>query len=65
MFLGDASESKGYRLCCLDSKKVIQSGDITFNETVMFIPGKESIILLGDQQDDNKKAELEVPSIAL
>jgi len=40
MFLGYASESKGYRLWCPDSKKVIQSRDINFNETVMFSPGK-------------------------
>jgi len=31
MFLGYVYESKGYRIWCPDSKKVIQSRDITFN----------------------------------
>jgi len=61
MFLGYASESKGYWLWCLDSKKVIQSQDITFNETVIFSPGKE-FISTGNQEDVNEKVEFEIPA---
>ena len=35
IFLGYASESKGYRMWCPDSKKVVQSGNVTFNENAM------------------------------
>ena len=35
MFLGYTSEAKGYRMWCFESMKVIQSRDVTFNETVM------------------------------
>ena len=49
MFLGYTSESKGYPLWCNDSKKIIQSWDIIFNETAIFSPEKESTISSGDQ----------------
>ena len=39
MILGYASESKGYRMWCPDSKKVIQSRDVTFNENAMLSSG--------------------------
>jgi len=61
MFLGYASESKGYRLWCPDFKKVIQSRDITFNETVMFSPWKESVVT-GSQEDVSEKLEFEIPT---
>jgi len=64
IFLGYASESKGYRLWCPNSKKVIQSRDINFNENVMFLLEKEFAILIGNLQDDSEKVELEVPSYA-
>ena len=32
MLLGYAFESKGYRTWCPDSKKVVQSRDVNFNE---------------------------------
>jgi len=65
MFLGYASESKGYRLWCPSSKKVIQSRDITFDEFTMFSPGKESTLSsigAGDLYDTSDKVELEVPT---
>jgi len=49
MFLGYASESKGYRLWCPNSKRVIQTYDITFNETVIFYPQKGFSISISDQ----------------
>jgi len=49
MFLGYASESKGYRLWSPDSKYVIKIWDITFNETIMFFSGKEYVIPICDQ----------------
>jgi len=44
MFLEYASESKGYQIWCPDSKKVIQSRDVTFNKNAVLSSGKESII---------------------
>ena len=49
MFLGYAYESKGYRLGCPDSERVIQRHDVTFNESVIFYPGKEYDISTVDQ----------------
>ena len=46
MFLGYASEFKGYCLWCPSSKKVIQSQDVTFNASAMFSPRKESTVSL-------------------
>ena len=63
MFLGYASKSKGCRSWSPDSKKVIQNWDVTFNESAMFSPGKESTIsstISSDQHDTSDKAELEV-----
>ena len=44
MFLGYASESKGYRMWYPDSNKVIQSRDVTFNENAMLYSRKESVV---------------------
>ena len=44
MFLGYASESKRYRIWCPNSKKVIHSRDVTFNENAMLSFAKESAI---------------------
>ena len=53
IFLGYAPESKGYRMWCPESKKVIQSRDVTFNENTMLSYGKESLVSsagTGDQK---------------
>ena len=63
MFLGYALESKGYRLWFPDSRKVIQSRDITFKETVMFFPGQESTI--PNLQGTNDKVGFKVLHIFL
>jgi len=64
MFLGYASESKGYRMWCPDSTKVIQSRDVTFNENVMLSSGKEYVVsstsIGGDQEDASRRVEIEV-----
>jgi len=65
MFLNSASEFKRHRFWCPDSKKVIQSQDVTFNEIVMCFPKKESAVPTDDQQDGSKKVELKFPSNAL
>ena len=62
MFLGYASESKGYRMWCPESKKVIQSRDVTFNETAMLSSGKDSVVSstgTGDQEDTSMEIEVE------
>lgn len=48
IFLGYASESKGYRLWCSDSKsqKLILSRDVTFNEDALLSSGKQSFVSL-------------------
>jgi len=54
MFMGYASESKGYHMWCPESKKVIQSRDVTFNETIMLPSGKDSVVPstdAGNQED--------------
>jgi len=56
MFLGYGSESKGYRLWCPTSKKLIQSRNVKFNESAMFSPGNEPDIDAGNQD----KVEFEV-----
>ena len=61
MFLGYASESKGYCLWCPGSKKVIYSWDVTFNEPATFSPRNESTIcstITGDHHDTNDKTKL-------
>ena len=61
MFLGYTSESKGYRMWCPDSKKVIQSRDVTFNENAMLSFGKESVVSSTgtcDQEDVSGKVEI-------
>jgi len=58
MFLGYASDSKGYQMWCPDSKKVIQSRDVTFNENAMLSFGKEFIVSstsIGDKEDSSMK----------
>ena len=67
MFLGYASESKGYRMWCPESKKVIQSRDVTFNEMVMLSTGKDYIVPstgAGDQEDTSNSMEIEMKTIA-
>ena len=62
MFLGYASESKGYRMWCPESKNVIQSRDVTFNETAMLSPGDESVVSstgASDQEDISVEVEME------
>ena len=62
MFLGYASESKGYRMWCPESKKVIQSRDVTFNETAMLSSRKDSVASstgAGDQEDTSIEIEEE------
>ena len=66
MFLGYASKSKGNRIWCPESKKVIQSRDVTFNETIMLSSGEDSVVPstgTGDQQDISM--EIEVETIAI
>jgi len=63
MFLRYASESKEHRMWCLDSKKVIQSRDVTFNENAILASGKEFVISsigIDDQEDASRKVETEV-----
>ena len=63
IFLGYASESKGYRMWCPYSKKVIQSRDVTFNENAMLSSGNEFVVCstgTGDQEDASRKVEIEV-----
>ena len=65
MFLGYASESKGYHLWCLSSKKFIQSRDVLCNESAMCSPGKESTVSATsacNPHDTNDKVQLEVPT---
>jgi len=61
MFLGYAFESKGYRMWCPDSKKVIQSRDIVFNKNSMLSFVKESVVSsvsTGDQKDASRKMDI-------
>jgi len=44
MFPRYVSESKGYRMWCPKSKKVIQSRDVAFNETTMLSSGEDSVV---------------------
>lgn len=65
MFLGYPSESKGYRMWCPESKKVIQSKD-TFNETAMLSSGKDSVASstgAGDQEDTIMEIEVETVAV--
>jgi len=63
MFLGYASEYKGYQTWYPDSKKVIQSRDVNFNENIILSFGKEYVVSstsIGDQKDASRKVEIEV-----
>jgi len=65
MFLGYASKSKRHFLWCLDFKKVIQSRDVTFNESSIFSHEKEFTITsttISHQCDTSNKVKLEVPT---
>ena len=67
MFLGYGSEPKGYQIWCPDSKKVILSRDVTFNENAMLSSEKESVVSIAgtcDQEDANRKVEIEVGTAA-
>lgn len=44
IFIGYASESKGYRLWCLESQKLILSRDVTFNEDALLSSGKQPFV---------------------
>jgi len=55
MFLGYGSESTGYRMWCPDLMKVIQSRDVTFNETTM-LSGMESTGTSDDAGNQEKDA---------
>jgi len=63
MFLGYASESKGYRLWCSDpkSQKLILSRDVTFNEDALLSSGKQSFLSsstsTGNLQSTSEKVE--------
>jgi len=66
-FLSYAYESKGYRMWCPDSKKLIQSRDVTFNENAMLSSGKKYVVYsIGkcDQEDASRKVEIEVETAA-
>ena len=58
VLLGYASKTKGYQLWYPNFKKVIQSQDVTFNETLMFFPKQKYAIRTGNIQDDSEKVEL-------
>jgi len=65
-FLGYAFEFKGYRMCCHESKKVIQSGNVTFNETAMLSSEKDSVVSstgAGDQEDTSMEIEVEIVTV--
>jgi len=63
IFLGYASESKGYRLWCSDpkSQKLILSRDVTFNEDALLSSGKQSFVSsstsTGNLQSTSEKVE--------
>jgi len=67
IFLRYASESKGYRMWCPESKKVIQSKDVTFNETAILSSRTYSVVpstSAGDQEDTSNSMEIEVETVA-
>jgi len=67
MFLGYASESKGCRMWCPNSKKVIQRRDITFNENAILSSAKEFVVSSAgtcDQEDASRKVKIEVETVA-
>ena len=69
IFLGYASESKGYRLWCSDpkSRKLILSRDVTFNEDALLSSGKQSSMSsssTNNLQGTSEKVELELKSVA-
>ena len=67
MFLGYATESKGYRMWCPDLKKVIQSRDVTFNESAMLSPTADSDLPgvgARDSTSIDKEVEIEVERVS-
>ena len=66
IFLGYASESKGYRLWCFDSKskKIILSRDVTFNEDALLSSGNQTVSSTNTSnlQGTSEKVELELKS---
>ena len=66
IFLGYASESKGYRLWCPKSRKLILSRNVTFNEDALLSSGKHSFVSsstsTGNLQSTSEKVELEMKS---
>jgi len=51
---------------CPKSKKVIQSRDVTFNETAMLSSGEDSVVSstsAGDQQDTSMEIEVETVAV--
>ena len=52
---------------CPDSKKVIQSKDVTFNENAMLSSGKESVVSstgIGDREDASKTMKIDAEIVA-
>jgi len=67
MFLGYGSEPKGYQIWCPDSKKVILSRDVTFNENAMLSSEKESVVSstgTDDREDASRTMEIDVEAVA-
>lgn len=66
IFLGFTSGVKGYRLWCLESKKVVLSRDVTFNESAMLqqVPSKENVEPSAQQQvEHSEQVEVETPFV--
>jgi len=66
MFLGYAFEFKRYRMWCLDSKKFIQSREVTFNENTRLSSGKESTVSsigTGDREDASRTMETDAETV--
>lgn len=67
IFIGYPSGVKGYRLWCPDpnSKRIIISRDVTFNENAFLSSGRESVVSstdAGNQVDASKKVDFEIQS---
>ncbi|KAG6502742.1 hypothetical protein ZIOFF_035029 [Zingiber officinale] len=67
IFIGYPSGVKGYRLWCPDpnSKRIIISRDVTFNENAFLSSGRESVVSstdAGNQVDESKKVDFEIQS---
>lgn len=60
IFLGYASGVKGYRLWCLDSKKLIISRDVTFDEDAILHPRKDTVVSQNSEDSSNSPHVMEV-----